>query len=95
LGYELATCNRSIKSYIKLPIRLYRISKKHTNKKDGLEIKNINFANYSDGYYAYQLKKHLSFKFGEIMEETKLNPLLIILLPFRLKNAYKKWKFIK
>jgi len=92
LGYELVTCNRSIKSYIKLPIGLYRISKKYTNQIDGLEIKNINFTNYSDGYHAYQIKKHLSYKFGEIIEETNLNPFMLLIFPFRLINTYKKWK---
>ena len=31
----------------------------------------------------------------EVLEKTKLNPFLIIILPFRLKGAYEEWKSTK
>ena len=91
----MVKCNRSIKSYLALPIKLYKISHNAKFEKNSHEIQNMNFANYRDGYHAYQIKNHLSYKFGEILEKTKLNPFLIIILPFRLKGAYEEWKSTK
>lgn len=81
------------KSWWKLP-KLLRKAKKDFLKaqKDQTQQPQYPLEHYYDVAEGYRVQKHLSYRFGLVLEKTGYNPLSWVLLPFRMNKAYKQYK---
>ncbi len=91
LGAAVIGCKRSLFSYISLPFELKKISKEFSKKNK----KDINTQNKNEQAEIERVKNHLSYKFGETLIQTGINPIRILMLPYRFNKIYNEWKKLK
>ena len=87
LGAVLVKCDRSIKGYLSLPIKIIAIIRKSNNNKN-----NYSLENYIDSHQAEIAKRHLSYKLGEVLSKALNNPFRWLILPLEIMIIYGKWK---
>lgn len=91
IGNAIVKCKRNYLSYFKLPFKLIYIYLKHkrvASKK--MEIPRIE--EYADFHEVQKIKRHLSYKIGDVLISAGLNPFNWIRLPFKIYYTYKQWK---
>lgn len=87
LGSTVLNSRKSISDLIKLPARLIKIKKL---SKNNAYIESMYIGEFNEGDYE-RIKKHLSYRYGEIIINIFNKPRLIFVFPLLLFRAYKNW----
>lgn len=93
IGHKLQQYGKSPVGWIKLPFVLYSTYRQYAmdkKKKEWNKLPPIHL--YQDAYEAEKIKKHLSYKLGEIFMKEAKNPLKWLLIPSKLIKEGKNFK---
>jgi hypothetical protein len=89
LGAALVESKNSIILAITLPYRLLKIYTKNiNNSKENLP----NIESYDDAHEASKVKKHLSYKLGEVLQSAGKNPIKWLFIPIKITSTTTKWR---
>ena len=89
LGAALVESKSSIILAVTLPYRLLKIYKRNINEsKENLP----NIESYEDSHEASKVKKHLSYKLGEVLQSGGKNPIKWLLIPIKIISIASRWR---